>query len=61
MGSLVCLKPAVGIITSFADLGLAPLVSGLWTGVIELPELSPMCSLILGQAPQACSHGDVWF
>lgn len=61
VGSLVHLKPAVGTVASFTHLGVALLVSGALTGVTELPELSPTCSVILQQAPQACSQGDGGF
>ena len=50
MGSLLRLKPAMGVAASSANVGLALLVSGALAGVTELTELGPMCSLILQQA-----------
>jgi len=49
MGSLVHPEPAVGLAASFANLGLALLVSGDLAGVTELTELVPMCLLIFQQ------------
>lgn len=55
------LKPAVRRVASFADLGLALLVSGALAGVTELTELSPRVFSSSSRLAQAFSHGDTDF